>query len=190
MITASAISSIESMFEHSVRENSRVGAEDGCVITRLPGLAPADKPGNRKLVVLNISSFIFRMVVVAEFDSDASTVAHLAKILRIPDANLEGRALLDGYAEFVNMICGTVNRKLCAEFRHAGMSTPFFLDEACATYLAMINPAATRSLEVVINDSAHFRLTICTCVARDIELDFDIARFEQEGDPTGELELF
>ncbi len=191
MITANAISSIEWLFDKSVRENCSLGSEDRCTVTSLNESAEFSKPGKRKLVVLNISSYIFRIVALIEFQSDASTVEQFAKILRSSDMKLEGQALLDAYAEFTNMICGAVNRKLCTEFRHAGMSTPFFLDSSCASYISMLNPATTRSYEVVINEMPHFRLTLCVCVARDKTLDFNIEQSDdQEESATGELEFF
>jgi len=193
MITANAISSIEWLFEKSVRENSCVGPEDNCIVTSLPELASSTKPENRKLVVLNISSFIFRIVALIEFDSNPSTTAHLAKILRSPDMRLEGQTLLDAYAEFVNMICGAVNRRLSAELRHVGMSTPFVLDSASAGYLPMLRPTKTKSFEVAVNETNFFKLTLCICVADDNSLNLNIDqsdKSDQEDHSTGELELF
>ncbi len=191
MITASALSSIEWLFEKSVRENSCVDPEDSCVVISLPEVASISKLVNRKLVVLNLSSYIFRIVALIEFNSDVSTLEYMAKISRSPDKKLDDHALLDAYAEFVNMICGAVNRRLNAEFGHVGLSTPFFLDSACVSYLSLLNPTAIKSFEFVINGLAHFRLTACICVARDETLDFEIDQSDdQEDASSGELEFF
>ncbi|MBZ0092767.1 MAG: hypothetical protein K8F27_11195 [Sulfuricellaceae bacterium] len=191
MITASALSSIEWLFDKSVRENSCVGPEDSCEVISQPDAGSMTKHLNRKLVVLNLSSYIFRIVALIEFNSDVSMVEHMAKIARSPDKKLEDQTLLDAYAEFLNMICGTVNRRLCAEFGHVGMSTPFFLDSACVSYLSILNPTAVKSFDFLINGLARFKLTACICVAKDKTLDFAI---DQSDDPeaaaSGELEFF
>lgn len=189
MITASATSSIEWLFEESVRENSCAGSEDRCTMTQPSIQELLPKPENR-LVVLNISSYIFRIVALIEFDEHPLTVAHLAKMLRRPENELEGQTLLDAYAEFFNMVCGAVNRKLSNKFKHVGMSTPFFINTACASYLSILNPAATRSFQVNINEQARFKLTVCTCVAKEKTLDFNIDRTAKKDVSTGELELF
>lgn len=191
MITASALSSIDWLFEKAAQESSTAGPGDSCIVTELPpDSAFASKPKNRELVVLNISSYIFRIVTLIEFDKDASTISHLAKTLRRPESELVGQALVDAYAELVNMICGAVNRSLCTEFRHGGMSTPFFIDTDCANYLSVLNPTSIRAFEVVINEVTRFKLIACICVVREKTLDFNIDRSYQEDVATGELELF
>ncbi len=191
MITASALSSIEWLFDKSVRENSCVSPEDSCEVISQPDADSIHKSLNKMLVVLNLSSYIFRIVALIEFNSDVSMVEHMAKIARSPDKKLADQTLRDAYAEFVNMICGTVNRRLCAEFGHVGMSTPFFLDSACVSYLSILNPTAVKSFDFIINGLAKFKLTACICVAKGKTLDFAI---DQSDDPeaaaSGELEFF
>jgi len=121
MINANTSTAIDWLFEKSVRDNSVPGPEDHCVVTRTTEIPSTDEGAKRKLVVLNISSYVFRIVALFDFDSDAATTAHLAKIARRTDQTLEGQALLDAYTEFVNMICGAVNRGLSAARLDTGM---------------------------------------------------------------------
>lgn len=188
MITATAASSIAWLFEESVRSNS-AGKEDHCAIAMPSSLTPLPTP-EANLVVLNISSYLFRIVALIEFDNHPQTIRHLAKMLRRPTIELDGHARHDAYAEFLNMICGTVNRQLSTQFRHVGMSTPFFINAACADYLPTLKPAATKPFEITINQQTRFNLTVCTCVAKGKALDFNIDRNTQQDVSTGELELF
>lgn len=191
MITANASTSIDWLFEKSVRDNSVLDAGDRCIVTAKAEMAAPIDGANRQLVVLNISSYVFRLVALFDFATDAATVSHLARLSRSPDKALEGQALADAYAELVNMICGAVNRGLCAEFQHAGMSTPFLLETSCAHYLPALAPTRVKSYEVVINDAVRFDFTVCICVANASTLDFTIDRTEkQEVASSGELELF
>ena len=103
----------------------------------------------------------------------------------------EGTKLQDAYAEFVNLICGTVNRNLSPVFPHIGMSTPGFIDSACSGYIDTLNPVAIRSFDINVNDSARFKTTLCVCVTKGSKpLDFSINRQEKEIHTSGELELF
>lgn len=188
MISERALESFEWLFENSVRENCISDNDDVCVVSSWSDAVPSSLV-TRELVLLNIATYIFRVVTLIEFSKDKSTIAHLSRVLRRPESELQGQALQDAYAEFINMICGSVNRKLGQEFRHVGMSTPFVVDATCANYLHILKPTATRSYEFVVNDFARYRLTICVCVASERKLDFNVDRTHQE-EESGELEFF
>lgn len=191
MISAKAITSIGWLFEQAIRENSVAGGQDRCVVTSRPLAAmPQADAAKRQLVVLNISSYVFRIVALFVFESDAATATHFARVLRSNQPQLQGQALLDAYAELTNMICGAVNRGLRADFRHSGMSTPFLLESSCADYVSILNPSHTHAYDVEINESVRFQLVVCSCVAASANLDFDIDRSTREEEVSGELELF
>lgn len=190
MITANAIAAIDWLFEQSIRQHSTAGPEDICAIDIMPDAGPGSSQGKRHLVALTISSYLFRLVALFDFDTQEATTAHLARMAGKPDQQLDGQALGDAYAEMVNMICGGVNRGLAAVFRHSGMSTPFVLESTCAGYLPMLDPTQGRLLKVAINDSVRFDIMLCTCVAAGTTLDFHIDRHQIEDTSAGELELF
>ncbi len=181
MISVNASTAIEKLFENAVHENAFCTPEEHCVVARHGGVIQLGADPKNPLVVLNISSYIFRIVALFEFDTDSAMVERLARITRSRDKQLVGQALLDAYAELANMICGTVNRSLCQQFRHAGMSTPYVLENSCSQYLAMLKPAQTQQFEVAINASRWFKLAVCTCVANDTTLDFSLNTAVQLG---------
>jgi hypothetical protein len=190
MISASATASIEWLFEKALRDNSILGPEDACVVRIKADMPPPVESATRRLVVLNIASYVFRIVALFDFDTNAATLAHLARIMRRGDEILDGRALLDAFGEFVNRVCGEVNRGLSANFRHAGMSTPFILEHTCLGYLSILKPSHVSSFEVTVNDAARFDVIVCICVDSETSLDFHVDRSAQEDAASGELELF
>jgi len=190
MISANAVASIEWLFEKALRDNNIPGPEDNCVVRVKAHMPPTDTSTTHRLVVLNISSYVFRIVALFDFDTDAATVAHLSKIMSRGDEIHEERVLLDTVGEFANRICGEVNRGLSASFRHVGMSTPFILEETCLSYLSILKPSQVRMFEVAINDAVRFEVIVCICVDSETSLDFQTDRSVHEETSSGELELF
>lgn len=188
MISPRAHAALDWLFEKSVRDTCVIGPEDHCAVIRQPQIVPADEAAKRQLVVLNISSYLFRIVTLFDFDTDAATSAYLGRLVRSKES-LKDQALCDAYAEFVNMICGAVNRRLGEAFP-AGMSTPFLLENTCSRHVSLLAPARMQPFDVVINDSVRFNFTVCICMAEETVLDFDIDRSEPEDASSGELELF
>lgn len=189
MLTARAISSIEWLFEKSIHDNSVFSPTDRCVITSLPDKAPT-VDDDRHLVLINISSYAFRIVALFSFSKNAATAAHFSKISHNADKTLCDQLLLDTYSELVNLICGAVNQRLRYEFRHVALSTPFALASSCAQYVSMLNFSMTKSITVAINESASFNVIVGVCVDNNTVLDFDIDRAEPQDTSSGEIELF
>ena len=192
MITPRASSTLSCMFETAIRDNCLTGPQDNCRILPLPNLMQDDEaldPSHR-LIVLNIASYTFRMVAVFDFATDAATLTHLAQIVRSDISNLHGQVLNDALAEFVNMICGSVNRGLCAQQQHVGMSTPFVLESSCARYLSILAPDQIQRHTASINEAMNFQFWLCISTARETTLDFEVIRHQPEAVTGGELELF
>ncbi len=186
MFTTGAITAISQLFENALAEHSRSTPEDDIRVER----AQVSTSDAGHLVVLNISSYLFRIVAVFEFGTDPASCAHLARLTRSPAAQLEGQALHDACSELVNMICGAVNRNLCTGFRHVGMSTPFVLERNCRDYLSGISPDEIVALAVSVNSQMQFGLTLCFCPDRSAQVDFVLPRLVEEDTSAGELELF
>lgn len=190
MISAKAIAAIEKLFDDSLQANSIASPEDACVVTTLANVGQPDKAEKHQLVLITISSYSFRIVTLFDFNENAETAAHLAKVLHRTDKLLSGQALFDAYSEFINMVCGKVNREICTAVPHLGMSTPFALESACAQYLSTLKPTHIHPIEATVNQSVRFRITVCICAANDANLDFQIIHSAQHNTPTGEMELF
>ncbi len=190
MMSSNAVAAIRRLFEQSLRENCISGPNDECLISDSSGMAPFAERDQHQVVVLNISSYAFRIVALFEFNEDAETSAHLARISHREVRSLQRQDLLDAYSEFVNLICGKVNRDLGKVIFHSGLSTPFFLESTCAQYLSVLKPSNTHILDAVVNHKVHFRLTVCICAADDISIDFQVDQTAHEETTTGEMEMF
>ncbi|WP_433691542.1 hypothetical protein [Herbaspirillum seropedicae] len=144
----------------------------------------------KKMVVLTISSYLFRMVVMFHFTADAATRAHFAGLHQVAAAEMSEQGLLDAIAECGNLCCGIFNRELGRYFPHLGMSTPNVIDRQCAAYLQKLNCAHIRHFAIdlaELPESPRFHVSLC--VSAYAPLDFAVAA-EEQVDTTGELELF
>jgi CheY-specific phosphatase CheX len=188
MISTASLNSLERLFEQSVLDNCLTEERENAKITLHE--TPPDIGGKRRLVVQNIASYHFRIVILTEFAEDARTIKHMAKMMRRSEREMDGQLLLDAYTETVNMISGSVNRNLASTFRHVGMSTPSFIDTACTDYLSILAPAAVKTLSLDSSELARINLTLCVCVSGKKPLDFRIDPPRHEETTTGELELF
>ena len=194
MIGANAVKSFERLLDRALHDHCSADPADRCVVKFLPlGAPPQLKPAemaNRRLISLGISSYLFRVVLLFDFASDPATRQYLARSARIDTPMLDGKALNDAYGEFVNMVCGAVNRGLHGEFRHSGMSTPFALESSCCNYLEILQPDAVLTATATINDDVQLRVIAALCGAADVELDFSIETAALAEANSGELELF
>ncbi|GGP23101.1 hypothetical protein [Silvimonas iriomotensis] len=186
MFTPGAVTAISQLFENALIEHGRSNPQEEVEVERV---AMMDE-GTGHLVVLNISSYLFRIVAVFEFGTDEASCAHMARLTRSAAPRLEGQALHDACSELVNMICGAVNRNLCTGFRHVGMSTPFVLERNCRDYLSGINPDGIVSFTATVNRDMQFGLTLCFCADRTAQVDFVLPRVMEVVADAGELELF
>ncbi len=190
MVSQSATAGIEWLYEKAIRENSVSSPDDFCVCTKLPTYTDTAPSKSRHLVVLTISSYLFRIVALFTFKNDQPTNEHMARLCKSQAPELDEQELSDAYAELVNMVCGAVNRGLGTPFPHVGMSTPFTLESSCANYVTALEPEYLQHYEVAVNDAVRFNLTLCLCTGSDSNLDFRIDTYEPEDESSGELELF
>lgn len=158
-------------------------AEDECVLTVLPDLEEATEP---QIVVLTMSSFLLRLIVLIHFSPDATTKEYFARISNTPFAEMDEKSFHDIVSEAGNMCCGTLNRDLLPVFPHMGLSTPSILDKQCAAYLDILKYGHIKHIRVDINNTVRFHATMCVCEHTDLDFSVDVDAQES----TGELEMF
>jgi CheY-specific phosphatase CheX len=140
-----------------------------------------------KIVILTVSSYLFRLMVLIHFTPDSSTKELFSRINHVEASEMSEQSLYDAIAECGNMFCGVLNRDLCQFFPHLGMSTPNFIDKNCSSYLNTLNPGHIQHLKVNINDTPLFHVSMC--VSNYSDLDF-VVNVNETVTHTGELELF
>ncbi|MCA1323861.1 hypothetical protein [Herbaspirillum sp. alder98] len=163
---------------------SLVPADEQAELTVVSDLAEINE---RQMVVLTVSSYLFRVMVMFHFTPDAATRAHFARLNKVAPAELGEQAFMDAIAECGNLCCGVLNRDLGNFFPHLGMSTPNVIDSRCAAYLQALNATHVRHFAVDIPDTRRFHVSLCISAYAD--MDFTVSAQEIEVD-TGELELF
>lgn len=141
-----------------------------------------------KMVILTVSSYLFRLMTVLYFTLDKPTRAHFAALNRSDPSALSEQDYLDVIGECGNLCCGTLNRELGKYFPHVGMSTPNILERRCMDYLSALDAEYTRHFRIRLGGGLTLHATLCACDYGD--LDFAVEKAAAEDAETGELEMF
>lgn len=153
-----------------------------CVIAADKGPRTGAQPGE-KLVVITISSFTFRLLVIFH-------IGESREMLEYFTGNEAGRPLEEVFYEISNMCCGALNREMTRDFPHLAMSIPYTLGGACAAFLDELRPQHVSTYAVTINETARLRVTLCLCCSAPVIFSAAAAEATQAPEATGELELF
>jgi hypothetical protein len=145
-------------------------------------------PG-RKVAILTVSSYLFRLIALIHFDDDAATWAHFGGEA---DGERDLQALHDRVCEFGNVTCGALNREIAKVFPHLGMSTPNVIDRQCVEFIGHLGAGLAHHLRVQLADGLVLHARVAVCEYADIDFDLPApteGEAVQEAE-TGELELF
>jgi hypothetical protein len=179
VITGNAKDSLERIFRKAAQARLPMDSGDACEIAPL-GEAGAGATKDTQLVVLTISSMVFRLLLILHFDENDSTRAYYLK-----DAS--ERTFQEVFLEICNLCCGAMNQELLRYFPDLGMSTPYVLSARCLPHLRELKPAFLASYSVTLNGSVQLAATVCVCAHAPIDFVADTSVIEET---SGELELF
>lgn len=159
----------------------------------LPGgecqVVPAEgEAREREVVMLTVSSYVFRALLFVHFDRDAATRAHFAALAQTPMESMSDERYIDAVMECGNLCCGALNRDLAAFYPHIGMSTPCILDRNCLAHVEGMRPAFHRSYRAELDAGVALHVTLAVCAFADIDFPFEPRAAEEES--AGELEMF
>jgi hypothetical protein len=182
-ISQSARDGFDTLLKQALK-SSMVPSEASVEISTI---ADVSAIAEKQIVVLTVSSYLFRLMVMFYFTPDATTKGHFARLNRVEPAEMGEQAFMDAIAECGNLCCGILNRDLGRFFPHLGMSTPNVIDKNCAAYLQKLNAGHIQHFAVDIPESP--RLHVSLCVSAYADMDFTVSADEEEVS-TGELELF
>src|SRR5450830_1414677 len=146
----------------------------------------ADFP-EKQMVVLTVSSYLFRLMVMFYFSPNDATRSHFARLNNVDEAEMSEQTFMDAIAEYGNICCGILNRDLGQFFPHIGMSTPNIIDKNCSSYLNVLGCGHIQHFKATVNSNAQFHVSLC--VSDYADLDF-VVKLNEESANTGELELF
>ncbi|MDN7179690.1 hypothetical protein M0D69_17170 [Caballeronia sp. SEWSISQ10-4 2] len=179
MISSNAQASIEGILLRAARSRLPQQSDDACDIVPLAQGYDSARPESN-VIILTISSILFRLLLVFHFDDDASTRDHFVK-------NGSEVSLQDALLEICNLCCGAVNQDLLRYFPDLGMSTPYVLSARCLSHLEQLKPDYLSSYAITINGSVQLAATVCVCAHAPIDFVANMTAVEES---SGELELF
>jgi hypothetical protein len=141
----------------------------------------------QKMVVLTVSSYLFRAMVLIYFTLNKATREHFAAIHKASADTMSDAEFLDVIGECGNICCGALNRELAQHFPHVGMSTPNILDRHCVNYLPDLDASYIRHFRVQVHKGFAMHASLCVCDYADLDFAVDTTQAEESN---GELEMF
>lgn len=179
MISAHAKDSFERIFRKAAQTRLTLDASDTCEIRPLAD-TEVDAKRPAKVVVLTISSIVFRLLLILRFDEDDALRRYYLN-------DGDERPFDEAFLEICNLCCGAINQELLHSFPDLGMSTPYVLDARCLPHLHALKPALVTSYSVGINADVRLAATLCVCTHAPLDFVADLSAAEET---SGELELF
>lgn len=184
MISPSAREAFEFFTKQAIKGALPASPEDSCEVSVLEDVSRIQ---GQRIVILTVSSYLFRVMTLVYFTLDAKLKQHLAAINRRPVDELSEEEFLDVLGEVGNILCGAINRDLAQHFPYLGMSTPNFLDRHCIDFIDELGAGFVRHFEIVVNDSMKLYATLAVSEFADIDFRADTTVVEESH---GELEMF
>jgi hypothetical protein len=179
VISASARDSFERIFRKAALARLPTDPDDLCEIAPIAD-ASAGATHNTQVVVLTISSIVFRLLLILHFDEDDTTRRYYLK-------EADERPFQEAFLEICNLCCGAMNQELLRSFADLGMSTPYVLNAKCLPHLHELKPGLLSSYSVTLNGDVRLTATVCVCADAPIDFVADTSAIEET---SGELELF
>lgn len=184
MISKQAQDAFDFIVTGALKQALCASADDRCDIQAVSNV---DEIQEKKVVMLTVSSYLFRVVTLIYFTLDKSTKQHFAAINRTEPDVMSESDYLDVIGECGNIFCGVLNRELARHFPHLGMSTPNVLDRACVNYLHELDADYIKHFKVTLNNALTLHSSLCVCDFADIDFTVDMTQTEESN---GELEMF
>jgi hypothetical protein len=184
MISQQARAGFDHLLSRALKTSLSAFDDSSCTVETVASLRQDQAT---TIVVLTVSSYLFRLMVMLHFSSDAATMEHVAQVHKIAREDINEQSFHDALSECGNICCGILNRDLGAIFPHIGMSTPNMIDTRCAAYLGSLNCGHIQHFDVSVDDVPLLQVSLC--VSDYADLDFVVDTNEAEAE-TGELEFF
>ena len=179
MISEQAKEGVNFIFTKAVKANLTIESSDQIEVVQLADAGCADIPG-KNIVVLTISSYLFRLLIIFHIDADRATEGYFTKFQT-------ERTFHEVFGEFGTLCVGAMNREMCNHFLHLGMSTPYVLESRSLPFLNELKPGYIARHQIGINNAISLHATLCLCAYAPIDFRVDTNAVEEE---TGSIELF
>jgi len=177
VISDQARRGIDHIFIKAVKSRLVLEPGDFC---HVEPLGTVGEMPEKSVVVLTISSILFRLLLIFHIDENPATRSYFVK-----DAS--DKSFGEAFSEIGNLCCGAMNRELLSHFPDMGMSTPYTLSSRCASFLGELKPGYLAHYAITINGTVKLHASICLCEYAPIDFLVDMRAVEEE---TGVLEMF
>jgi hypothetical protein len=184
MISDRAKASFDRLLVSSLKSGMPVG---GASVDVEP-VKELGKLKEKKIVILTVSSYLFRAMTILYFKPDAATRAYFNRAAEEGAPALSDDEFYDRISECGNVTCGAFNRDLGPFFPHVGMSTPNIIDKDCMQYVDLLGCGFVKHYKVVLGGELTLYATLC--VADYGLVDFHVDPAVEVAVDTGELEMF
>lgn len=184
MLSEQTSRNIADAFRRAARATLVRNAGDACSIVSATGSDPDTQLGS-KLLLITLSSFVFRLVAVFQVSQAQPTRDYYT--------SGDQSSLEEMFAEVANMCCGALGRELAAQFKHLAMSVPYELESQCTAFLDELEPRFRESYDITLNEAARVRITLCLSCNRPVEFAATAtatATAAESSHAGGELEIF
>ena len=179
MVSEQAKQGVNYIFTKAVNANLSMNPSDVVDVVQLPNRCLADTPG-KNIIVLTISSYLFRLLTIFHVNSDQATENYFGK-------SQPERDFHEIFGEIGNLCVGAMNRDMGNHFPHLGMSTPYALESPSLPFISELKPAYISQHQIGINNNISLFATLCLSAFAPIDFKVDTTVFEEE---TGMLEMF
>ena len=179
MISAHAKDSFDRIFRKAAQARLPMASGDVCEIAPVADVS-AGASRDTQVVVLTISSIVFRLLLILHFDEDDTTRGYYLN-------DGDERPFQEAFLEICNLCCGAMNQELLRYFPDLGMSTPYVLNARCLPHLRELKPGLVASYSIVLNGDVRLGATVCVCTHAPLDFVADTSAVEET---SGELELF
>lgn len=148
--------------------------------------------GAKRFIMITISSYDFRMIILLHYSSDTASIKHVSDSLHISPEALSTEQYQDYLAEVGNLLSGAIRRRLSHSFPHLGTSSPNHLMSESLQYIQSYPIDYVNHQLAYTTDGTEFYSSLY--VSSSSELDFDptvIAKIENQMESEmGTMELF
>jgi hypothetical protein len=179
VVSEQAKQGVNYIFTKAVKANLSMNPSDVVDVVQLPNRCLADTPG-KNIIVLTISSYLFRLLTIFHVNSDQATGNYFGK-------SQPERDFHEIFGEIGNLCVGAMNRDMGNHFPHLGMSTPYALESPSLPFISELKPAYVTQHIIGINNDVSLFATLCLSAYAPIDFKVDTTVVEEE---SGMLEMF
>jgi hypothetical protein len=157
---------------------------------RVEPLLNIDHIRQNEFVLLTVSSFHFRLLVLLHFSAMSSALKYVADALKQAPESLTTEGCYDYLAELGNQFCGEVKRIIGMQYPHIGMSTPMRLSNTSLPFVHNLKTCLATHVRATRDDKDIFSGSIYLCTDDGFEFQVDSKLAKANQVQTSALELF